>query len=58
MYNERFPQDGKQIIVNDEKKLRNLDKSQPIVFYIHGFTETAPGGPKSSATTVRDGKKT
>lgn len=57
MYNENFPQDGKQIFINDEKRLKYLDKNLPIVFYIHGFTETAPGSSKSSATAVRDGEK-
>lgn len=46
MFNENYPQDGRQIFVNGEKGLKSLDKSLPLVMYIHGFTESAPGAPK------------
>lgn len=55
MFNNKFPKDGKQIYINDEKRLRNLNKEIPIIIYIHGFTESTTANPKSSAMEVRDG---
>lgn len=43
MFNKFYERAGRQIFVNGEKGLRKLDKSLPLVVYIHGFTESAPG---------------
>lgn len=57
MYNKKYPKDGKQLYVNDAKRLRHLDKSLPLMVYLHGFTEMAPGPPKSSAYEIKEGKR-
>lgn len=56
MFNKFYPKEGRQIFMNNEQRLKNLDKSLPLVFYIHGFTESAPGSPRQSAYEIREGK--
>lgn len=34
----------------------HLNKSQPIIVYLHGFSERAPGGKGQSSEELRDGK--
>ncbi|CRK95612.1 CLUMA_CG009071, isoform A [Clunio marinus] len=48
------PKTGKQIYMSDEKRLKSLNKTLPLILYIHGFSESAPGTPKSSSYEIRD----
>ncbi|KAG5667207.1 hypothetical protein PVAND_015198 [Polypedilum vanderplanki] len=54
LYNEKFSRDGKQLFLNDAKRLKHLDKNLPLVIYTHGFTETANGPPKTSSHEMKD----
>lgn len=56
MYNRANPKQGKQLYMSDQKRLRHLNKTLPLVFYMHGFSESAAGGPKSSSYEIRDGE--
>lgn len=55
LYTRNDPKTGKQLYIADEKRLRHLNKSEPLIFYLHGFSESAPGPPKSSSYEIRDG---
>jgi hypothetical protein len=33
-----------------------MNKTLPLVFYVHGFSETATGGPGSSSQDIKEGK--
>lgn len=44
--------------MSDHKRLdkSNLNKTNPLVLYLHGFSERAPGGSGQSSQEVRDGE--
>jgi hypothetical protein len=58
LYTRDNPKKSKQLYVfSDEKKSRFLNKTRPLVMFLHGFSESAPGTPKSSSYEIRDGEK-
>jgi hypothetical protein len=58
LYTRANRRTGKQLYMGDEKKLlRQIDRTRPLVMYLHGFSESAPGPPKSSSYEMRDGRK-
>lgn len=57
LYTRSNPTIGKQLYLSsDQSRLRSINKSLPLIFYMHGFSESAPGPPKSSSYELRDGK--
>jgi hypothetical protein len=56
LYTRANPKTGKQLYMGDDKRLKLINKTRPLVFYLHGFSESAPGGPKSSSYEIRDGE--
>lgn len=57
LYTRANPKNGKQLHMGDEKRLRHINKTRPLIFYLHGFSESAPGGPKCSSYEIRDGEQ-
>lgn len=58
LYTRDNPKKSKQLyIFSEEKKSRFLNKTRPLMMYLHGFSESAPGAPKSSSYEMRDGKE-
>lgn len=49
---------GDVLYVSDKKHLRksHLNRTNPLVIYMHGFSERAPGGDGESSKQMRDGK--
>lgn len=59
LYTRDNPKKGKQLYVfSEEKRMRYVNKTRPLVLYLHGFSESAPASPKQSSYEMRDGKKT
>lgn len=56
LYTKANPTNGRQLYLSDAKRMRHINKTLPLVLYMHGFSESAPGGPKSSSFEIRDGK--
>lgn len=56
LYTRSNAKTGKQLYISDEKRLRYINKTRPLIFYLHGFSESAPGSPKSSSYEMRDGE--
>lgn len=46
------------LYVNDVERLKNtkINKTLPLIFYMHGFSESAPGIAGASSYEIRDGK--
>lgn len=46
-----------QLYLGDKKKLEasHLNKTNPVIVYIHGFSESANGGQGQSGHEIRDG---
>lgn len=44
--------------MSDTKRLEksNFNMSNPLIMYLHGFSERAPGGSGQSSQEIRDGK--
>lgn len=55
LYTRANPTAGKQLFISDESRIRRINKTLPLVFYLHGFSESAPGTPKASSYEMRDG---
>lgn len=56
LYSRANPNTSRQLYLSNEKRMRYVNKSLPLIFYLHGFSESAPGGPKSSSYEIRDGE--
>lgn len=57
LYTRSNRKDAKQIYISDEKRIRHLNKTAPLVLYLHGFSESAPGTSGASSYELRDGKQ-
>lgn len=46
------------LFLSDVQRLHasHLNTSNPVIVYLHGFSESAPGGPGQSSQELRDGK--
>lgn len=56
LYTRANPTVGKQLYISDEKRARRINKALPLVLYLHGFSESAPGTPNGSSYEMRDGE--
>jgi len=58
LYTRENPKESQQLYVSDTKRLKrsHLNTSLPLILYLHGFSESAPGPPKSSSYEMRDGE--
>lgn len=56
LYTRDNPTSGKQLYMSDEKRVRKINKTLPLIFYLHGFSESAPGTSKCSSFEMRDGE--
>lgn len=56
LYTRSNRREGKQLYISNDKRIRSINKTLPLIFYLHGFSESAPGTPKSSSYEMRDGK--
>uniref|UniRef100_A0A336LSY7 CSON003911 protein n=1 Tax=Culicoides sonorensis TaxID=179676 RepID=A0A336LSY7_CULSO len=56
LYTRKNPTKANLLYVSDHKRLdrSNLNKTNPLVVYLHGFSERAPGGKNQSSQEVRD----
>lgn len=56
LYTRSNPEQAQRLYVKDEARLEqsSFDRTHPTVFYLHGFSEKAPGGKGSSAQEIRD----
>lgn len=59
IFQRKNPTKANLLYVSDYKRLdkSNLNKTNPLVLYLHGFSERAPGGSGQSSQEVRDGKE-
>lgn len=57
LYTRSNPKEAKMLYVNDVERLKNtkINKTLPLIFYMHGFSESAPGVPGASSYEIRDG---
>lgn len=48
---------SRTLFLSDTKRINRayVDKDLPLIFYLHGFSEGAPGTNGSSAIEMRDG---
>lgn len=51
------PNKSDTLFLSDIKRLNgsHLDKANPVIVYLHGFSESAPGGAGQSSQELRDG---
>lgn len=54
------PNKASVLYINDNKRLHksHLNRTDPVIVYLHGFSERAPGGSGQSSQEIRDGKCT
>lgn len=55
LFSRDNPKTGRQLYMSDDKRLRHINKTRPLIFYLHGFSESAPGTPNSSSYEIREG---
>lgn len=56
LYTKTNPEQANRLYVQDAARLEksNFNRDHPTIFYLHGFSEKAPGGKDSSAQEIRD----
>lgn len=56
LYTKSNPDQAQRLYIKDESRLAksNFNRQHPTIFYLHGFSEKAPGGKESSAQEIRD----
>lgn len=56
LYTKANPEQAQRLYLQDAGRLAksNFNSTHPTIFYLHGFSEKAPGGPESSAEEIRN----
>ncbi|XP_040168412.1 lipase member H [Anopheles arabiensis] len=56
LFTRQNPDTGDTLFVSDKKHLRaaHLNRTNPLVIYLHGFSERAPGGAGESSKQMKD----
>ncbi|XP_049288942.1 phospholipase A1 [Anopheles funestus] len=56
LFTRENPDNGDTLFVSDKKHLRasRLNRTNPLVIYLHGFSERAPGGSGESSKQMKD----
>lgn len=56
LYTKSNPEQAQRLYLQDAGRLAksHFNNTHPTIFYLHGFSEKAPGGPASSAEEIRN----